>query len=522
MAGQKSIILIHPPVCVAAGAPAGVARLAGYLRAAGVYCTVIDLNIEAIMHLAARELSANDTWTRRAAARADKNLAALRSPRLYADVDRYKRAVADINRILHMAGREKGVHLSLSNYGEDRRQPVRSRDLASAANDFKDNLFYPFFKKRLAEAFAPRMPDIVGISVNFMSQAICASAIAGFIRRRFPAARIVFGGSLVTSWMKIPGVSNPLQGIADDMIPGPGELPLGAMCGALPRSLQPEDASTGVPYDFASLDPDRYLSPLRVLSVSASQGCYWRRCAFCPESAERNPYRPYRPETVAGILNGPAVHEPGGALVHFTDNALSPRFMKYLTDHPPGLPWYGFARITRHLADTGFVEGLAASGCVMLQLGIESGDQTVLDAMGKGTTVAAMSKALATVKAAGISVYGYLLFGTPPENEKCAMKTKAFVLAHAGYIDFLNLAVFNLPAQARLAKSLETRPFYHGDLSLYREFVHPLGWDRHRVRVFLEKSFKADATIRKIVNSDPPFFTSSHAPFFQLFSSDAG
>ncbi len=522
MAGQKSIILIHPPIGVASGAPAGVARLAGFLRAAGVSCRVIDLNIEAIIHLVAHPPAARDTWTRRAAAHAEKNLAALRFPRLYADDDRYKRAVMDINRILHMAGQEKGVHLSLSNYGEDRRLPVRSRDLAAAASDFEDNLFYPFFEKRLANAFAPHMPDIVGISVNFMSQAICAAAIAGCIRRRFPKVRIVFGGSLVTSWMRIPGFSNPLPGVVDDMVPGPGELPLAAMCGASPRLLQPEAAETGFPYDFASLDPDRYLSPLRVLSVSASRGCYWRRCAFCPENAERTPYRPYLPETVARSFNGQPFHDFGGTLVHFTDNALSPRFMKYLIDNPPGFPWYGFARITRHLSDTGFVEGLAASGCVMLQLGIESGDQKVLDAMGKGTTVAAISRALATVKAAGISVYGYLLFGTPPENEKSAMKTKAFIRAHAGDIDFLNLAVFNLPAQAGLARSLETRPFYYGDLSLYREFVHPLGWDRHRVRVFLEKSFKADPVIRKIVNSDPPFFTSTHAPFFKLFSSDTG
>ena len=58
--------------------------------------------------------------------------------------------------------------------------------------------------------------------------------------------------------------------------------------------------------------------------------------------------------------------------------------------------------------------------------------------------------------------------------------------------------------------------FYAGDLSLYREFTHPKGWDRSRVRSFLSKAFKRQPPIRAVVNNDPPFFTSNHAPFFQM------
>jgi hypothetical protein len=55
--------------------------------------------------------------------------------------------------------------------------------------------------------------------------------------------------------------------------------------------------------------------------------------------------------------------------------------------------------------------------------------------------------------------------------------------------------------------------FMQGDLSLYREFNHPQGWGRDRVRPFLSKTFKKPAAIRTILNNDPPFFTSNHAPF---------
>jgi radical SAM superfamily enzyme YgiQ (UPF0313 family) len=190
--------------------------------------------------------------------------------------------------------------------------------------------------------------------------------------------------------------------------------------------------------------------------------------------------------------------------------------MARLIDRPPGIPWYGFARITRHLTEPDFVRGLKASGCVMLKLGVESGDQGVLDALKKGIQIDTVSRALNTIHRAGIAAYVYLLFGTPAEDEAAAMRTLDFTCAHADSIDFLNLAIFNLPAHSRGAATFDTTDFYDGDLSLYQEFLHPSGWDRNRVRPFLSKVFKKQAAIRTILNNDPPYFTSNHAPFFHL------
>ncbi len=68
--------------------------------------------------------------------------------------------------------------------------------------------------------------------------------------------------------------------------------------------------------------------------------------------------------------------------------------MRAMTDHPPGVPWYGFVRITRHLADLDFCRALKRSGCVMLKLGLESGDQHVLDSLQKGVDLEEASRAL--------------------------------------------------------------------------------------------------------------------------------
>ncbi len=49
----------------------------------------------------------------------------------------------------------------------------------------------------------------------------------------------------------------------------------------------------------------------------------------------------------------------------------------------------------------------------MLKLGIESGDQEVLDRLNKGIDLPTASAVLKSLKKAGIATYVYLLFGTP-------------------------------------------------------------------------------------------------------------
>ncbi len=512
MTKSLSILLIHPPVAKPCEPPAGIARLAGTLRAAGIDCRVWDAGLEGLLDLIGRPVAAADTWSRRADKRRDAHLAALRSPELYQNRDRYRRAVMDVNRLVRLAGAEAGAQISLSDYGHPELTPARSRDLLRAAETFRANPFYPRLAPSLRQQFEDRAPDIVGLSVNFMSQALCAFALIGFIRSMAPHTKIVVGGGLVTSWAGIPGFENPFGGLVDELVAGPGEAALVKICGG---QISLEDS--GSAGDFTGIDGDRYLAPVGVLPYSTSRGCYWKKCAFCPEKAENGAYRPALPKDVsAGLAAQRSSRSPG--LVHFLDNALAPRLMKHLIANPPGIPWYGFARITPHLADPDFAAGLRASGCVMLKLGVESGDQAVLDALSKGVDLATVSAALKNLKAAGIATYVYLLFGTPAETADRARRTLAFTLDHAEAIDFLNLAVFNLPAYGEEARMLETLPFYEGDLSLYREFVHPAGWNRSAVRRFLAREFKKPAPIRRILNNDPPYFTSNHAPFFGTVS----
>lgn len=150
----------------------------------------------------------------------------------------------------------------------------------------------------------------------------------------------------------------------------------------------------------------------------------------------------------------------------------------------------------------------------MLKLGLESGDQGVLDRLHKGVDLATAARALRSLREAGIAVYAYLLFGTPAETEEAARRTLAFVAEHREEIGFLNLAVFNMPISGDEADAYGTAPFYEGDLSLYTAFRHPRGWDRKQVRRFLDREFTRHPAVAPILRRDPPVFTSNHAPFF--------
>ncbi len=188
--------------------------------------------------------------------------------------------------------------------------------------------------------------------------------------------------------------------------------------------------------------------------------------------------------------------------------------MRRLIETPPAAPWYGFARVSPLLTDPEFCRRLRLSGCLMLKLGIESGDQSVLDAMDKGIDLQMVAQTLTALEQAGIATYVYLLFGTPSEGPEQARKTLDFVVTHQSAITFLNLAVFNMPVCSPEAQDLHTQDFYEGDLSLYSDFVHPQGWGRKEIRTFLDKEFKRHPAIIPILQRDPPIFTSNHAPFF--------
>lgn len=501
-----NVLLLHPPQAKPAEPPAGIPLLAGTLRAHGCLCTVCDLNLEGLYYLLSLDSPTEDTWSKRAFKNRNRQLQNLQAAATYENHDRYRRAVADLNRVVENCGKENGISLSLANYQDPEHSPLKSEDLLQCGKDFENNLFFPHFSNRIHSLIAEHKPQYIGLSLNYLSQAPTTFAIAGFIKKTFPSINIILGGGLVTTWMQNPGWVNPFGALFDHMVCGPGEHKLLEIIGI-------ENSGKRCPPDYTDLLDKSYLSPGWVLPYATSVGCFWRKCSFCPETSEKNPYIPVPTATVISEVHE-LIASTRPSMVHFLDNAISPAVLTSLTRNPLNVPWYGFVRFTSQLADPDFCKRLRDSGCVMLKLGLESGSQDVLDQMHKGIDLQLVEKVLLSLHQAGISTYVYLLFGTPAETHIEAKETLKFVAQHHEQITFLNLAIFNLPNCSAQAKELEIREFYEGDLSIYTDFIHPHAWGRKEIRRFLDSEFKREPVIHSIMQNDPLIFTSNHAPFF--------
>ena len=498
------MLLIFPPIAKACEPPAGIARLAGALKANGVACRLWDANLEGQLWLAEQPPVSDDTWTGRAWRSRQKHLKSLREPEIYQNPSRYATAVNDLNRLLQTSGKQHRADISLADYRHESLSPVRSQDLLQAAANPEQTPFFPFFQQQLAQL----MDGIstVGISLCFLSQALCSFSLIGLIRRQYPQVKIVLGGGLVTSWLARPDWNNLFGGLIDHLISGPGEQPLLELSG---RTLPYQSTLP----DYSQLPLNDYLSPGLILPYSTASGCWWNRCSFCPERAEGNRYHPLPiPQVLDELQQLVQQYQP--RLLHLLDNALAPALLQRLIEQPPGVPWYGFVRFERQLEYPAFCRALRKSGCVMLKLGIESGDQAVLDRLQKGIRLEQSGLILENLREAGIAVYGYLLFGTPAEDVDAARRTLAFVQHHHQTLTFLNLAIFNMPLFGDEVAAYATELFYEGDLSLYTGFQHPKAWGRGAVRRFLRQEFTRSPEIAAIIRRDPPLFSSNHAALF--------
>jgi hypothetical protein len=535
---SPDLLLIHPPATKPAEPPLGTAVLLSWLRRNGVRAGAVDANLEAYLFLLGKERleaaagGAPSTHVRRSVRNAPAALSFLRSRAAAESFPRYAAAVRHLNGALSAyRGRGNAERITLSDYTRADLSEFSPGDLSRVTAGEEETVFSGYFRVLLDRLEAMR-PRTVAISIHFRHQVLPAFELAGLLRRRLPAARILAGGGMVTSWRKAlrrEGLRfSPFHAVGF----GPGEELLSAAAsGRLAEAetfLEGDGEVEFLPdYGFAPLA--EYLSPEPVLPVASSRGCYWRKCAFCPEAVA--PTHSYRAADAASFpaLLRELSRRFGVSRFHLTDNAIPPAVLRSMAERKEllrGLAWHGFARFGRELLDAGLVSDLAEAGCAMLQLGLESGSQELLDRMGKGTRVEEASAILSNLAKAGISSYVYVMLGVPGETRADAEKTRSFLARHAGEIGWLNLAILNLPRDAEApAEAVGGAPGEgvsagppllreEEPLGLYRPVPEAGEWGRAQARRFLRRELLGDASIRGIAVRTPPAVTSNHAFFF--------
>lgn len=504
------MLLINPPTVRNCEPPVALLKLAGALRAAGDESYILDGAVEAFHWLGRQEpWNADDKRAQRVRKNCSRILASLTGDSsvksAYDSPDRYTKQVRDLNYLASSSLDSEKYRLTAADLEIEGQSPLKRQDLIRAWKNPQESPFFPWFEQKLDELKKDIRFTHVGISIGFLSQGLTGMSIMGYIRRTWPEVKIQLGGSLITSWLRGPGDCSFLSELSDEVQAGPGEESIVRF-----RGLEWKGPGLADPGTLYSLP---YISPGPILPYSAACGCSWKRCTFCNERWEDNPFKEEAASLVSSnLISLTEKHSP--EMIHITDSEISLDLMKAIIRNPPGAPWYSFSHFIKELTSPSFCRDLASSGCRMLCLGLESGDQDVLDSLQKGIRLDFVRTILRNLKETGIGTYVYVMFGTSSEDRDAALRTRDFILEQREYIDFINAAVFSMPIMSRELDDLLSTSFYEGDLSLYRDFKHPLGFGRRQVREFMSKDFQGIPEIREILKRTPPVFTSSHAPFF--------
>jgi radical SAM superfamily enzyme YgiQ (UPF0313 family) len=174
-------------------------------------------------------------------------------------------------------------------------------------------------------------------------------------------------------------------------------------------------------------DLDVYRLPLRgdrFLMVTPHRGCPYP-CSYCTAQTyygaklrRRSVERVYQEIRANVEVHG--VKE----LFFWSDTfTLDKRYVLALSQaiEPLGVSWASNSRVDT--IDAELASAMRRAGCWMISFGIESGDQELLDAAGKGATVEEAERAVRVVKAAGIKVAGHFVLGLPGETKESLEKT---------------------------------------------------------------------------------------------------
>jgi radical SAM superfamily enzyme YgiQ (UPF0313 family) len=190
---------------------------------------------------------------------------------------------------------------------------------------------------------------------------------------------------------------------------------------------------------FFTLPAPRYdLFPLRryrmpydrynpYAAVLTSDWCPYK-CTFCPLARS-----PYRARDVEDLLeNLEVVRRLRIRQVHFPDYTFGVNrkqavgIVEGMIARKFGFTWSCLSRVD--VIDHGLMKLMKRAGCDLIEFGIESGNQAMLDRYLKETTIEQIRRAFASANRLGISTIGTFVLGLPGETRETMQETLDLVL----------------------------------------------------------------------------------------------
>ncbi len=305
-----------------------------------------------------------------------------------------------------------------------------------------------------AERVITQNPDFVGFSAitpTFLN----AWDICRRIKQKSDAIRTVFGGVHV-SWGR-DRILRDFDSI-DYVLAGEGEYTfLQLVEGTRPEEIEgcvfrsgtdtrsgPEQTNLctmdDLPfpaYDLIENFPKRYYMPLFSYpkhpgaGIVSSRGCVYN-CSYCDRSVFRKSFRWNSPEYTFELIKKLNT-DFGIRHIMFYDDLFTlnrkrvARLCGLLRNTGPKMSFNCIVRIG-HI-DEDLIRELKSAGCWMVHVGIESGDQEILDGHKEGLRLADIERDVHRLHEEGLWVKGLFMTGFPGETENSIRRTIQFARA---------------------------------------------------------------------------------------------
>jgi p-methyltransferase len=308
-------------------------------------------------------------------------------------------------------------------------------------------------KRRIAAILEERAPRLVAITTTFYILPWPVEEIAHFVREHSPDTKVVAGGPLINNLagdLTSSALQEVLQFMDADFYvkESQGEDTLLRLVQALREDTDLARVPniylrSGSSYRFTRMRPETNVLDEcainwdqfsddelgTVVQTRTARSCAYK-CSFCDFPVRAGALSLASIETVERELA--LMSRRGIKHVVFIDdtfNVPGPRFKqlcRMMIKNDFGFSWYSFFRCAA-ARDTETYDLLAASGCKAVFLGIESGDQDVLDNMSKVATLDRYRRGIDELHSRGVTTFGAFISGFPGETWESVENTISFI-----------------------------------------------------------------------------------------------
>lgn len=301
-------------------------------------------------------------------------------------------------------------------------------------------------------------PDWIGITAmtNYIEQ---VHTLSRQLKERLPQVPIVLGGAHATYFYRetleeIPAIDHVIYGEADRVIRDYArclhdpaslwQLPSlayrdhqGQVRVNPPAPLVESMDEVPMPawhlYDFSLYRP----LPLQYrrqpfFTMITSRGCWWRRCKFCFQAGFcAVKFRRHSPRRVVDEIEI-LYHRHGIREIAFWDDTfiMNERWLgelaALLKERRLDISWVASGRA--NTMNENILRIIRDAGCWSMFVGVESGNQDLLDMIEKGITLEQVREVFRLAKKIGIQTRGAFMLGLPGETPEKAKRTIDFAI----------------------------------------------------------------------------------------------